>query len=287
MYFTFAINIKTHETYQVNVFFDDFTHWGDVYTDEACKKFLKKVDACLKNNSIGFVDGIDENLLLDMAELVDDKDDYSTLMFEKLYGVECTADNIVQTGLKVKKDLDDYADGCPTYFDSFESITFDEMPQKSTNLGLINLSSSINGKVTVSESGIDYSGVSVAINKSVILSQGNKYNIYVAWANADGCVYSQAFKELTYFKSALKFVGNVAELPQAQEGEYTLKAYFGKVVGDYSIRLSEIVSLPVDSFEDITYNVETEGGYYAYRIYYDGEIKLSVKFVDTSTQNAN
>jgi hypothetical protein len=43
--------------------------------------------------------------------------------------------------------------------------------------------------------------------------------------------------------------------------------------------------LPSDEFADVTYSVEAEGGYYSYKVYYDGEIKLSVKFVDTLAPN--
>jgi hypothetical protein len=285
IYYIFSLNLKTHETYNVAVYFNDFTNGDDGYSDEACKKFLRKMDACLKSNGIGFVDGVNADALADMAELVDDKYNYSTLLYEELYGVKYTVDNVVQVELNIAKVLDDYEDSVSSYFDGVEMIAFDEMPKKPANLGLVKLSSSVSGKVSASESGIDYSGVSVEIKKSVILSEDSSYNVFVAFANADGSVYSEAFSAATYAQTAMTFVGNVAELPQAQEGEYTLKAYFGKVVDNSAIRLSEIISLPSDEFADVTYSVEAEGGYYSYKVYYDGEIKLSVKFVDTLAPN--
>ena len=224
------------------------------------------------------------DIFSDMADVHENRDIYTNEVFEYLYDRPYDAETFTAMVGEIAQRVDAYEFALDDMFDVEEKVEFVDMPQKPQNIGLVEYAKAASGSATISASGIDFTGVSVDIARSVILSEGKTYGVFVGWTNANGFAAVDAFDTAAYANEAMTFAGKGgASLPSiAAEGTYRLKAYFGKYQGGEWLRLSEVADVKVAEFEAFEIEEPTDGGYRLYRFSYDGGAAIvTVTFCDT------
>ena len=224
------------------------------------------------------------DIFSDMADVHENRDIYTNEVFEYLYDRPYDTETFTAMVGEIAQRVDAYEFALDAMFDVEEKVEFVDMPQKPQNIGLVEYAKAASGSATISASGIDFTGVSVDIARSVILSEGKTYGVFVGWTNANGFAAVDAFDTAAYANEAMTFAGKGgASLPSiAAEGTYRLKAYFGKYQGGEWLRLSEVADVKVAEFEAFEIEEPTDGGYRLYRFSYDGGAAIvTVTFCDT------
>ncbi len=219
-----------------------------------------------------------------MADLCDNRALYTDEVFEYLYNRPYNAENFIANLFTIADELDALRETVTAALDDKETVDFENLPEKPENIGLVDLGGILAGKAKIGESGIDFSDMTASQNKSVILSEGKEYGIFVAWTGDKGYADAAAFDRKTYDFGTMEFRGKSGiNLPQIdREGTYRLQAYFGKYEDGNRLRLSEVIILPVEYFENFSVNVPTEGGYYRHDFFVkDGAAAVTVSFTDT------
>lgn len=224
------------------------------------------------------------DIFSDMADVHENRDIYTNEVFEYLYDRPFNPESLSNMYIEIAQRVDSHEFALDALFDVEEKVEFVDMPQKPQNIGLVEYAKAASGSATISASGIDFTGVSVDIARSVILSEGKTYGVFVGWTNANGFAAVDAFDTAAYANEAMTFAGKGgASLPSiAAEGIYRLKAYFGKYQGGEWLRLSEVADVKVAEFEAFEIEEPTDGGYRLYRFSYDGGAAIvTVTFCDT------
>lgn len=236
---------------------------------------------CFKELGLSLNGAENTDVIDTLAYLQANKQRFTTDIFTYLLDKEYNAKEIRSAFKSIENELSVDENSIKSYLNEFEKIEYNNLPKKPENIGLVNLSENIQGKAKLDKDGIDFSSIKVTVNKSIILSEDNKYTIVTGWSNATGTLFAEAFSPVIYSGNAMEFAGNAAvALPASVEGEYTLKSFFGKITENGYIRLSEIISTPVERFETFEIKIPAEGGYYLNKYYSEGnDIKLKVTFV--------
>lgn len=239
------------------------------------------VDECLKSCGLSFNGEASRTMLMDMKGVQGKKNGYLKGIYQSLCGAEYTVDNAIAYLLSLKNSLDNFEKYIVEAAKNYRIVSEKEIPEKPANLGLVEFAQNTAGKAVVTKDGIDFSAVSLSVKKSPLLSDGKTYGVTVGFSNSSGSVILDAFDSITYAKSNMNFTGKAGvALPEAEEGEYTLVGFFGRVTEDGVIRLSEICAIAAERFDGFDVTVETEGGSYVYTYTYkNGEVKLTVTFV--------
>ena len=224
------------------------------------------------------------DIFSDMSDIQNNRSAYTDDIFEHLYKTEYDVDNYILTLFDTAEEINALYASIPAEMQAESVVKIEDMPQKPADIGLINLREAISGKAVISGNGINYSGITVSVNKSVILSEGKQYGIFVSWVSAEGYSLSDAFEKTAYAFEKMTFNGkdNVALPSIAKEGEYVLQAFFCKYDGDSVLRLSEIIPVSAEDFEPFSVDVPAEGGYFRHEFNIsDGSVSVAVTFVDT------
>ena len=164
------------------------------------------------------------------------------------------------------------------------TVDFDAQPRRPENLALINVSGNLSGSISVSEGGIDFSTLTLAVAKSAILSESSEYKAVAALVSENEIIYIDAFDSATYAHTAMTFTGKAVALPKTESvGDYKLILFFAKIVDDEAIRLSDIATPAVNDFASFTVNADGEDGYYTYSFSKnDGIFSFVSEFTDTA-----
>ena len=171
--------------------------------------------------------------------------------------------------------------------DSKETVNISEIP---TEIGLdsiafINLDSLVSSTASVSTNGIDFSNINIVLNQSPIFENEAEYNIYYSLAVGDKVYVIDSSTGVTYNRQSMTLVGDLSSFDtySIPQGEYILTMFIGKSTGAGTIRVSNVVAVPVDAFDPFTaYVDEVTGGYYNYNVAdSDGAAYLQKIFIDT------
>lgn len=242
---------------------------------------------------ITFNENVNEKSLENLIEVQMNNEAYRDKLFEKLYNVEYTADNIITMYKTIMADYDEAIVSIPQKVKEMPVIAFEDMPVVSERADLLTISATdLVGYVEENSCSLALNGASVITPKSIILRDGETYGILV-------CVNNQilsidAFGTATYANEDLTFTSTLQSLPLPKEkGEYlyTIKLVRinqisgaeGQTESEYiPISNSLLVLLPdVPAFE---YDEDdgVQGGYYHY-VYEirDNTLNVTKEFIDT------
>ncbi len=165
---------------------------------------------------------------------------------------------------------------------SYEVVNMSNLPKLPSNFTAISLDGKVSGKVTVSQSGLDFSAVSVSVEKSILLGDQNEYGVCAVFEGDGIYAIENAFEVKKYANADMTITGkSSATVPALNVGRYQLKLYFGKKIDGGYAKISNMVSANVNSFSDFTYQIQSDGGYYEYSFTYEGgKAYVDVVFVD-------
>ncbi len=231
-------------------------------------------------------DRFDDNFMDFLCEVIRDESVYENQIFANMLGCDYTAVNVKTFAYQLDemiKDMNDTFISTTIGYRDIQSLAYDSLPARPDNIGLINLSSNISGSATVSQSGIDFSQISVDVAKNILLAQGKQYTVLTYFVSGGNTVIIDAFNVASYANASFTLEGKSSvELPNIEaDGEYKLCACLAKVDGESYVRLSEVVEIDVNNFASFNLTADGEGGEYNYT-YSCTNSKLSVlsKFDD-------
>lgn len=146
-------------------------------------------------------------------------------------------------------------------FATYERMLRKDMPVINDDYSLI--STTTQGKVTVSNGTFDFSNVSITIPKTNFLRKGTTYGVMVYLEGNDSKVLDGAFNTYTYNKESKTLSGNSSiAIPDVKDGNYKLKLAFGKPTEDGFIRLSNVIELSVNNFSKVSTQSTIDGKVY-------------------------
>ncbi len=246
---------------------------------------LLLIEQFLKENGLSFINSRFTYALSELFDINSEIDDYANEIYHSIFGCQLTVEQFKKTALEVINKLDLYEKNFCDIIGQYEEIGFEDMPQKPKDINLVSISDKFVGEMIISTESVDFSNLKLDINKSVIFSSNNQYNIFIGWSNSSGTVFLDAFEKQIYKQRQMQFLGKPnVPLPKIfYEGEYTLVAFLGKqTIDGKKIRLSEVITnLPVKNFEIFEMRFEVESGYFLHKFYFDkGLIKLKVTFIE-------
>ncbi len=165
----------------------------------------------------------------------------------------------------------------------YEVVEMSNLPKLPSNFTAISIDGKVSGKVTLSQSGLDFSAVSVSVERNILLGDQNEYGVCAVF-EGKGSSYAvqNAFENKKYSNANMTINGkSSAVFPELSVGSYELKLYFGKNTDGGYAKISNMVSASVNSFSDFNYQIQGNGGYYQYSFTYeDGKAYVDVAFVD-------
>ena len=171
-------------------------------------------------------------------------------------GVSALKDSIIQN-------TKNFVNNCRTYYTTFERMLRKDMPKLEEGAGLVNLENASKGEFTISDGKFDFSNVSITVPKNILLQSGETYGIKVYLTGAKDVEIQGVFNTFTYNKQETVCVGNSGiVIPDITEGEYIVKAVFGKIKNDKFMELSGNVYLESSSFTTIQKSVTIDGNNY-------------------------
>lgn len=171
------------------------------------------------------------------------------------------------------------------FVSDYEAVDISMIPKMPENLALIAISDGVSGSVSVGESGFDFSAMSAAIEKNILLGDQNEYTVAAVLVGKTPNEIVGAFAAVRYANSDMTVSGNsdVALPTELSEGEYTLAIYFGRKTEGGVARLSELITPALESFTAFERRVDATDGYFIYRYFEEGGVlRISVGFTDTA-----
>ncbi|MBQ3483041.1 MAG: hypothetical protein IJA78_02585 [Clostridia bacterium] len=245
---------------------------------------LSLLSQFMEELGLTFVDGVSPDVLANMAALITAQEQYTDRLFYHLFDQELGGEGYVRMCFALAGEMKDYASTIVGRVAAYETIAFEELPARPQDMSLVSFATGLVGTATLSENGFDFSAMTASIGKTVILSEGKNYGVCVGFASPQGTVFVNGFATKPYALEAMTFTGAAGvAIPDAQEGEYTLKCFFGRKTESGWIRLSEILDVPLADFADFSFERDGNGGYYRYELEKRGsEVHLAVTFVDTA-----
>lgn len=236
---------------------------------------------CFVDSGLGFRN-TSAILFKDMSDLQQNRTVYADQVFEYLFGCAYTADDFMSQCGVIIDNFADMKSSVGNSMEGLEKVQFKDLPDI-VDVELVTLADKIEGTAQIDSNGVDFSGMTVNVPKSVIFREDSTYCVYVGWGSAKGSVSVSAFDDEVFEGKAMTFAGKSGlALPETTtEGEYTLVAFFGKRTDDGVIRLSETVPVAVEG-DGASYQVSAGGGYLEHTIAMtNGVATLTVAFVDT------
>ena len=172
-------------------------------------------------------------------------------------GVSALKDSIVQNTKNFVAD-------CRTIYSTYDRMLRKDMPKIEEGAGLVNLENSAKGTFAITNGKFDFSGVSITVPKHILLQKGETYGIKVYLTDGGNNVEIEGvFSTFTYNKQETTCVGNSSVvIPDATEGQYIVKAVFGKIKNDRFMELSGSVYLDSSAFETIQKTATIGGNNY-------------------------
>lgn len=171
-------------------------------------------------------------------------------------GVSTLKDSIIQ-------DTKNFVNNCRTYYTTFERMLRKDMPKLEEGAGLVNLENASKGEFTISDGKFDFSNLSITVPKNILLQSGETYGIKIYLSGAKDVEVEGVFNTFTYNKQETVCVGKSGiVIPDVTEGEYIVKAVFGKIKNDKFMELSGNVYLESSSFATIQKSVTIDGNNY-------------------------
>ncbi len=261
--------------------------WGGVFhfgvSVEGYEAASELLYDCFVDSGLGFKN-TSALLLKDMGYLQKNRTSFADQVFKFLFGCEYTADNIVHQCGVIQNNFADMAASVENSMEGLETVLFEDLPDI-VDVDLVTLVDKIEGSAQIDENGVNFSGVTVDVPKSVIFKENSSYCVFVGWGNVKGLISVLAFDDEIFEGKEMTFAGKSGlALPETStEGKYTLISFFGKRTDDGVIRLSETATIPVAIEETVvSYQVSASGGYYQHTIAVtNGVATLTVAFVDT------
>lgn len=209
---------------------------------------------------------------------------YMDALFRDWNGTVFNYDTLVEYIFDSFDAYENTLDGYSGFVSKHEVVDISMIPELPEDFALIAISGGISGSVTVSESGIDFSAISVAVERNILLGDQNEYGVCAALVGKTANELAGAFEVKAYANADMSIAGKAGiALPTAlPEGEYTLSLYFGRKTEGSFARLSELVAPTVESFTSFEERVDMSDGYYTYAYSaVNGALHLSVTFTDT------
>ena len=171
-------------------------------------------------------------------------------------GVSSLKDSIIQN-------TKNFVGNCRTYYTTFERVLRKDMPKIEEGAGLVNLENASKGEFTVTNGKFDFSNVSITVPKNALLQSGETYGIKVYLTDAKDVEIEGVFNTFTYNGQETVCVGNSGiVIPDVTEGQYIVKAVFGKIKNGRFMELSKNVYLDSSSFATIQKSVTIDGNNY-------------------------
>lgn len=172
-------------------------------------------------------------------------------------GVSALKDSIVQN-------TKNFVANCRTIYSTYERMLRKDMPKLEDGAGLVNLENSAKGTFTVTDGKFDFSGVTITVPKHILLQKGETYGIKVYLTDgANNVEIAGVFNNFTYNKQETICVGNSQiAIPDVTEGQYIVKAVFGKIKNDKFMELSGSVYIDSNTFETIQKSATIDGNNY-------------------------
>ena len=171
-------------------------------------------------------------------------------------GINALKDSIMQN-------TKDFVSNCRTIYSTYERMLRKNMPKLEEGAGLVNLENSAKGTFTVSDGKFDFSGVTITVPKNILLQKGETYGIKLYLTDSKDVEIEGAFNSFTYDKKETICVGNSnLTIPDVTEGQYIVKAVFGRIKNDVFMELSGAVYIESGSFETIQKTVTIDGNTY-------------------------
>jgi len=167
------------------------------------------------------------------------------------------------------------------------SMPFNQLPSKNdlNAISLINTQNSLTGQLRLTEEGIVTSGLQGTLRRSPLLQNNQQYSLYYALQVGGRLIELGHETPQTFAGQDLSFQGNMTfELPDhLMVGEYKLVVFYGKVVGDAFLRVSNPIAW---SFQDLIESTqlnkddETETAIETKIINDQGKLLIKVSLVD-------
>ena len=136
---------------------------------------------------------------------------------------------------------------------TFAVINQTEMPSKDdlNKITLIDTASNLSGSLQAVEQSISTSGLTATLKRSPLLQQGKSYTLYYALQVGGTYIILGHETPLAFSGQDLTFTGNqTLVIPEdLMLGEYELVTFFGKVVEDTYLRVSNPLPLSVNGLE--------------------------------------
>ncbi len=222
-----------------------------------------------------------------LCDVVQNQSVYKNNVLKNLLGVEFTTTNVKSFVLGLKEQVIAMENAFDTQIESYRDIpamSWNSLPARPDNLGLINLADNVSGKATIGNVNIDFSQISADVDKNILLGQNRQYTILTYLASGNNIIVMDAFDTHAYANASFTLDGKSVALSSVditKEGEYSLFACVAKVEGETYTRLSEVVQIDVNTFASFETRKDGVGGEYVYTYSCDnGKLKVDVKFID-------
>lgn len=252
-------------------------------TDTFAKQF-EILNDFFTYSELSFIDEMDEGFLTELRSLLENKEGYTNKLFTGLCGTEYTFDGYKSAVLAIADELDGAKESFLELVSTYgNEVDISEIPERPSDLALIELGSQLTGTGTLTEDGFNTEGMSATVNKASIFSEGAEYTIIVMLDSGSTQVLLDLFSTDTYQHGQMTFTGKSCALPELELGEYALKAFLARQNENGYVRISEVIPLLLTMNEEISYQIQLEGGYN--EITYENNglyISASVRYVDTT-----
>ncbi|MBR7116609.1 MAG: hypothetical protein IKC87_02775 [Clostridia bacterium] len=245
----------------------DFTFDYNSYYDRATGEFLfipnkvadlevKAIESYL--SAIGILDEDEISYPRYLMNMFQSGNEISSNLFEKMTGYLPSAESYIAIYDAAKKEcvnlytskLDEMENSYPNEEFNYEKLN----AYKALGAAILEIDDAISGTASVSESGIDFSSLSVILKRNPILSSSKKYGTVITFAKGNPDAEFPVYSSVQFSGSDITFAGN-SSLPIPEtltEGSYVLSAYFVRENEDTKTAISNVAPIPVSDFAEFT-----------------------------------
>jgi hypothetical protein len=173
----------------------------------------------------------------------------------------------------------------------YDRMTLEEMEALEidpTQVTLLDLSELLEGTINMTDELLDTSGLILTGGRSQLYQTNQQYSLFYTLSIGGKQHHFATEAPVTYTGLPLTIQGNgLFDLPDdLPAGTYLLTMFLGKITDDGPIRLTNVISAPIQSFESFEFQREAplEGGYYRVRVeYLNAMCVVNVEFVETES----
>ncbi len=256
--------------------------------DDMKEMFISTVEAFFEQNGLSYE--TDESFPRYLLNMSDASASIANSSFEKVTGYKLSGEGFKNFALTTKSVDVELYNNLEAMQASYVSEEMDDeklAAYKQLGASLLKLDGNISGSVGVSESGIDFRGLNIALPKSTLLSSGKRYGVVVTLGVQSTKGIMPVFELKEYNGASLTFESNsvLNHNDSLWEGKYVLCAYYVREKDDLTTRISDPVALPVNAFEGFEreYTLDDKGALTTYISKYDfvnGNLVVSVDIKD-------